>query len=169
MLSKIGFYTGLCWSLSFILVMLSLTQPAWGFAGQLLGIGSIWVAGWQLRMWQAAAVKEDASALWGVRQRWHMSLYAQLLAALLCTCVQYLYFRYVDNGEMLRVMTDVYTNPANAEALKQMMPEFDPKETIAMLSQISLRELTLNFMVMNAFVALMLSLPTAMVARQRKK
>lgn len=164
-MSRIGFYTGLCWSASFILAMLSLTQPVWGFAGNLLGIASIWVAGWQLRVWQMKNTDKDH--LWGVRQRWHKSLLVQMLAALLCTFVQYLYFRYMDNGEMMSILTELYSNPANVETLKQMVPEYDPKEVVTLLTQITLRDLTFNLLVVNAMLALVLSIPTAFVARYK--
>lgn len=164
-MSRIGFYTGLCWSASFILAMLSLTQPVWGFAGNLLGIASIWVAGWQLRVWQMK--NPDKEHLWGVRQRWHKSLLVQMLAALLCTFVQYLYFRYMDNGEMMSILTELYSNPANVETLKQMVPEYDPKEVVTLLTQITLRDLTFNLLVVNAMLALLLSIPTAFVARYK--
>ena len=166
-ISKIGFYTGLCWSASFILAMLSLPQPAWGFAGNFLGVLSIWVAGVQLRAAQASMPKEAAP--WGVRQRWHKSLQVQLLAALVCTFVQYLYFRYVDNGRMLTVLTEVYTNPEYTELMKQAMPEYKPQDILNLLSQITLRDLAINFMLMNSFLAIVLSIPTAFVARTRKQ
>ena len=162
-ISKIGFYTGLCWSASFILSMLSLTNPSWGLAGNFLGVLTIWVAGVQLRSFQT--LNADMSEPWGVRTRWHKSLMVQLLAALLCTFVQYMYFRYFDNGRMLTSMTEIYSDPANIEALKQMVPDYKPEDMIAMLSQITFSQLTLNFLVINSFLAIVLSLPTAFVAR----
>lgn len=166
-ISKIGFYTGLCWSASFLLAMLSLTQPAWGFAGNLLGVLSIWVAGVQLRAAQESMSKEEEP--WGVRQRWHKSLQVQLLAALLCTFVQYMYFRYVDNGRMLTALTEVYTNPEYTELMKQAVPEYKPQDVLDLLSQITLRDLAINFLVLNSFLAIVLSIPTAFVAALRKK
>lgn len=165
-MSKIGFYTGLCWSASFILAMISLTQPAWGFAGNLLGILSIWVAGVQLRAMQSLLSGNMSS--WAVRQRWHKSLHVQLLAALLCTFVQYLYFRFFDNGRMLTSMTEVYTNPSYTEVLQESMPEFNPQDVLDLLSQITLTDLTLNFLIINCFLAIVLSIPTAFVARIKK-
>lgn len=165
-MSKIGFYTGLCWSASFILAMLSLTQPAWGFAGNFLGVLSIWVAGVQLRALQAQL--PTGQELWGVRHRWHKSLQVQLLAALLCTFVQYLYFRFFDNGRMLTALTEVYTDPTYTEVLKQTMPELKPQEVLDVISQITLTDLTMNFLIANSFLAILLSLPTAFVARLKK-
>lgn len=162
-MSKIGFYTGLCWSASFILAMFSLTQPAWGFAGNFLGILSIWVAGFQLRTLQTSSSAD--SHPWGVRKRWHKSLQAQLLAAILCTFVQYMYFRYVDNGRLLTALTEIYSNPLYADAMKQAVPGSDAKEMLALMSQISLTDLTLNFLVFNSFIAIVLSIPTALVAK----
>ena len=166
MISKIGFFTGLCWSASFILAMLSLTNPSWGFAGNFLGVLSIWVAGVQLRAAQMLLSADNQ--LWGVRQRWHKSLQVQLLAGLLCTFVQYVYFRFFDNGRMLTVLTEVYTSPEYTELIKEAVPDFTPQQALEMLSQISLTELALNFLIINAFLAIVLSIPTAFVARLKK-
>lgn len=166
-MSKIGFFTGLCWSASFILAMISLTQPAWGFAGNFLGVLSIWVAGVQLRAMQTQL--PSGQEPWGVRQRWHKSLIVQLLAALLCTFVQYIYFRYFDNGRMLTALTETYTNPNYTEVMKNTVPDFKPQEVLDIISQISLRDLALNFLVVNSFLAILISIPTAFVARFKKK
>ena len=120
-----------------------------------------------MRAAQASMPKEETP--WGVRQRWHKSLQVQLLAALVCTFVQYIYFRYVDNGRMLTVLTEVYTNPEYTELMKQAMPEYKPQDVLNLLSQITLRDLAVNFMLMNSFLAIVLSLPTAFVARFRKQ
>ena len=66
---------------------------------------------------------------------------------------------------MLTSMTEIYSDPANIEALKQMVPDYKPEDMIAMLSQITFSQLTLNFLVINSFLAIVLSLPTAFVAR----
>lgn len=166
-MSKIGFFTGLCWSASFILAMISLTQPAWGFAGNFLGVLSIWVAGVQLRAMQAKLPSDQEP--WGVRQRWHKSLIVQLLAAVLCTFVQYVYFRYFDNGRMLTALTETYTNPIYTDAMMKTLPDFKPQEVLDVISQISLRDLALNFLVVNSFLAILISIPTAFVARLKKK
>ena len=163
MISKIGFFTGLCWSVSFVLAMLSLTQPVWGFAGNFLGVLSIWGAGVQLRIYQQMSIEK--SQVWGIRTRWHKSLIVQLLAAVLCTFVQYLYFRYFDNGRMLTALTELYTNPVYTDAMKEAMPKYNPQEVIDLLSKITFADLTSTFMLMNSLLAIVLSIPTAFVAR----
>lgn len=160
---KIGFYTGLCWSASFLLAMLSLKQPALGFTGNLLGLASFLVAGWQLRAMQMNDV--DAQP-WGVHRRWRMSLQAQMLAAVLCLFVQYMYFRYVDNGLFMTALADMYDNPQTAELMQQMMPGKNSKQMLLeQLSQLTLNQLAVNFMLVNAMFAIILSIPTAIVAR----
>ena len=94
---------------------------------------------------------------------------APALAAFVCTFVQYIYFRYVDNGRMLTALTEVYMNPEYTELMKQAMPEYKPQDVLNLLSDISLRDLTVNFMLMNSFLAIVLSIPTAFVARFRKQ
>jgi hypothetical protein len=49
------------------------------------------------------------------------------------------------------------------------MPEYKPQDVLNLLSQITLRDLAINFMLMNSFLAIVLSLPTAFVARFRKQ
>lgn len=164
---KIGFYTGLCWSASFLLAMLSLTQPVFGLTGNLLGLASILVAGWMLRAMQMA--EGTGAQPWGVHRRWRMSLRAQLLAAVLCLFVQYMYFRYVDNGHFLTAITAMYANPQYSELMKQMVPDGNPQELVDTFANVTLNELALNFMVVNSLFAIILSIPTAIAARVRAK
>ncbi len=166
MIYKVGFYTGLCWSGSFLLAMLSLTQPVFGLTGNLLGIASIFVAGWQLRAMQMTE-GTDAQP-WGVHRRWRMSLQAQMLAGVLCLFVQYIYFRYVDNGRFLTSITDMYSNPQFGEMMQQMMPGSNPQDVLDAFSGITINALALNFLVINSLFAIILSIPTAIVARKRK-
>ena len=70
---------------------------------------------------------------------------------------------------MLTVLTEVYTNPEYTELMKQAMPKYKPQDVLNLLSQITLRDLAINFMLMNSFLAILLSLPTAFVARFRKQ
>lgn len=167
MIYKIGFYTGLCWSASFLLAMLSLTQPVFGLTGNIVGLASIFVAGWLLRAMQ---MTDDAGAQpWAVHRRWRMALRAQMLAAVLCLFVQYMYFRYADNGRFMASMAKMYENPQYSEMMRQLVPGSSPQGVLDMFSQITLNDLALNFMVINAFLAIILSIPTAFVARVRPK
>ncbi len=146
--------------------MLSLTQPVFGLTGNFLGIASIFVAGWQLRAMQ---MNDGADAQsWPVHRRWRMSLQAQMLAGVLCLFVQYIYFRYMDNGRFLTSLTDMYGNPQFGEMMQQMMPGSNPREVLKAFSSITLNALALNFLVVNSFFAIILSIPTAIVARKRK-
>ncbi len=166
MIYKIGFYTGLCWSGSFLLAMLSLTQPVFGFTGNLLGVASIFVAGWQLRAMQEAGGAQAQP--WGVRRRWRMSLQAQLLAAVLCLFVQCIYFRYVDGGRFLASITEMYSNPQFVEMMQQMSPGSKSQDVLDAFSGITLNTVAQNFLLVNSFFAIILSIPTAFVARVRK-
>ncbi len=166
MIYKIGFYTGLCWGGSFLLAMLSLTQPVYGLTGNFLGIASVFVAGWQLRAVQTT--NNDGAQPWGVHRRWRMSLQTQMLAGVLCLFVQYMYFRYVDNGRFLTSLTDMYSNPQYSDMMRQMIPDSNPQDFVNAFSEITLNTLALNFLVVNSFFAIVLSIPTAFVAKVRK-
>ena len=92
----------------------------------------------------------------------------QLLDTIRLDQKEYVYFRYVDNGRMLTALTEVYTNPQYTDLLKQSMPEFKPQDILDVFSQITLTDLTINFLLVNSFLAIVLSLPTAFVARLKK-
>ena len=53
--------------------------------------------------------------------------------------------------------------------MKQAVPEYKPQDVLDLLSQITLRDLAINFLVLNSFLAIVLSIPTAFVAAVRKK
>ena len=77
-------------------------------------------------------------------------------------------FSHADNV-VLTALTEVYTNPEYTELMKQAMPEYKPQDVLDLLSQITLRDLAINFLVLNSFLAIVLSIPTAFVAAVRKK
>ena len=64
---------------------------------------------------------------------------------------------------------DIDKAQQSPKLMKQAMPEYKPQDILDMLSQITLRDLAINFMLMNSFLAIVLSLPTAFVARLRKQ
>ena len=159
MIQKIGLYTGLAWAGSFVFTMLSLTQPGWGLAGNLLGVSTIWVAGLQLRNAQEQP--------WSLHQRWRKSLSVHALAVLVCTFVQLLYFRFIDGGTLIESIVQLYQTPEIADALRKTMPELDIEQTVSLLSSLTLSELMGQILMMNAFLAILLSIPTTIVATRR--
>lgn len=128
-----------------------------GLAGEIIGLMSIWVAGMQLR----------THNLQGIRQRWHRSLMVQLLAAVLCTFVQYIYFRYMDGGTFVQTIFDFYSNPENKAVIEQQYPGVNVQEVLKALCTIELSQLIMSFLIMNSLIAVLLSIPTMFVARPR--
>ena len=156
-MSKTGFYTGICWSISFLITAYSLGKPGMGLAGEIIGLMSIWVAGIQLR----------AQDIQGIRRRWHRSLAVQLLAAVLCTFVQYIFFRYMDGGTFVQSIFDFYGNPENKALIEHQYPSVNVQEVLNSFRTIELSQLILSFLIMNSFIAILLSIPTMFVARPR--
>lgn len=128
-----------------------------GLAGEIIGLMSIWVAGMQLR----------THNLQGIRLRWHRSLMVQLLAAVLCTFVQYIYFRYMDGGTFVQTIFDFYSNPENKAVIEQQYPGVNVQEVLKALCTIELSQLIMSFLIMNSLIAVLLSIPTMFVARPR--
>lgn len=156
-MSRIGFYTGVCWSISFLITAYSIGKPGLGLAGEIVGLLSIWVAGIQLR----------AHEIQGIRRRWHRSLAVQLLAAVLCTFVQYIFFRYMDGGAFVQTILDFYGNPENKALIEHQYPGVNVQEVLDSFRNIELSQLIMSFLIMNSLIAILLSIPTMFVARPR--
>lgn len=118
---------------------------------------SIWVAGIQLR----------TQNIRGTRRRWHRSLTVQLLAAVLCTFVQYIFFRYMDGGTFVQTILDFYGNPEDKAVIEQQYPGVNVQEVLSAFSTIELSQLIMSFLIMNSLIAILLSIPTMFVARPR--
>ena len=68
---------------------------------------------------------------------------------------------------MIESIVQLYQTPEIADALRKAMPELDIEQTVSLLSGLTLSELMGQILMMNAFLAILLSIPTAIVATRR--
>lgn len=155
-----GAIMALIWTASFAFTLLSPQLP-WG---SLLAIATPFVIGWRL-------IRFRNYALGGVisfRRALAYSCYTFFYASVLFAVVQYLYFKFLDQGVLMQLMND--TAQVLLPVYKaQGLQETDIREAISMFGSLTPIQLTFMFMMQNIFIGLLLSLPIAAVCTRKNR
>ena len=96
-----------------------------------------------------------------------MSLLIFTYASLLLAAAQFIYFRYIDQGMLANTYAELLKQPESRQLLEAMMPGDDVQavttRTIELLQYITPIEITINFLVYNIILSLLLSIPAAWI------
>ena len=159
--AQYGTIVGLMWIVSFAFFIAGLTQPLVGNASLLIGMVSVAIAGYLIRKF-----RHDVAAI-RFRQAWWMSTQIFMYASLLMAIAQFVYFRFIDDGLLIRTYTEVMQQPEAAAMMQSMMPGEDVTAVVAdvtaQLQQITPIQLTFEFLVYNLLLGFILSIPTAWI------
>ncbi len=155
-----GLLVGLCWSASFVCAMWGQRHPFVGNLGLLIGLLSIYYAGRLIRGYN----RESGNSAW--LRTWWMSFLTYIFATLLTAVVQYIYFRFIDNGMLLQQTEEVMHLPQ----YEQLFEGFDEKAVQQALSTFtSPTQLTFRFFSLNILLGLVLSIPTMLIGNTKLK
>lgn len=161
-----GLQVGLCWVLSFGLSMWSLREPFAGNFALLIGLASIPFAVWLMRNFRRTV------ASLSLRRAWHMSWMLFLCAALITTAAQYVYFAYLDGGQLARSYGEIMSDPMYQPLLQQMLPGQDlvalADEITTMLSSTSPSQMAMQLSVWNVLIATVFAIPTTFFSFSRE-
>ena len=159
--AQYGTIVGLFWILSFSCYIIGLGHPLVANLGFLFGICSIFVAGYLIRHFRRNVF--DFKFL----PSWRMSLLIFTYASLLLAAAQFIYFRYIDQGMLANTYAELLKQPESRQLLEAMMPGDDVQavttRTIELLQYITPIEITINFLVYNIILSLLLSIPAAWI------
>lgn len=73
----------------------------------------------------------------------------------------------MDGGKFMQAILDFYDNPENKAIIEHQYPGIDVQEVLQSFRTIELSQLVMSFLIMNSLVAVLLSIPTMIVARPR--
>ena len=160
-----GTAVGAIWVLSFALFIVGLRHAAAANISLLAGIASIAVATMLVRNFRLnIRPLRFATA-------WRLSLMTYLYATLLMAVAQYIYFRYIDGGYLAQTYTQLLQEPQAMTMLQAMWPEQEPQEIVQtcidLLQTLTPSTLTMQFLMYNLMLALILSWPTALISKPR--
>lgn len=147
------------WTVSFACV----TMIGAGTMGNLLALATPFFIGWRTCRFRNNVLGGAIS----LRRAYAYSLYNFVYASLVFALVQFVYFRFVDNGGFVGLLTD--TMKAMAPVYEQNgISRTELKQNIDMLTQLTPIQWSFVFMIQNFFLGALASLPIALVCRRRQ-
>ena len=160
-----GLWIGTAWIASFALSMMGLNEPFAGSFGLLVGLCSFPLAVWLLRGFRTVVAPLP------LRRAWRMAWMMFLGAALLCTAAQYVYFAYLDGGQLVRAYDEMLQQPEMQEMLQRMMPGQDAEtmmqDALTLFAATPPSQIALQFLFWNALLGTFLAFPTALFSFSR--
>ena len=149
---------GFMWAASFLCTMYSTNRPSLSMLGTALAIISIFMLYRQLKNYRRLY---PSSWLHIFR----LSLLTCLLAGLLTDAAQYAYFVYLDNGRFFSIMR----SQEYQQLFQQVFPNLNPDEIVKMTNELSIRDIVMQMVINNIFLALPVSLLAALPVRKVSK
>ena len=147
------------WTVSFACV----TMIGAGTMGNLLALATPFFIGWRTCRFRNNVLGGAIS----LRRAYAYSLYNFVYASLVFALVQFVYFRFVDNGGFVGLLND--TTPAMAPDYEQNgISRTALKQNLDMLTQLTPIQWSFVFMIQNFFLGALASLPIALVCRRRQ-
>ena len=155
-----GLLLSVTWMASMACLMFR-PESSWGF---LLMLCTPFFVGWRLSEFRNKVLDGAIS----FRRALCFSCYVFFYASLIFALAQYIYFRYIDNGEFMSWMGAAVN--LLAEAYKQQGIEVaDIKEQTELIAQIGPVNLTFMFMMQNLMYGAMLSVIIAVIGKKKRK
>lgn len=155
-----GAVVGIVCSLSFLCMMYAGNSPLLGATGNALGLFALWKAGRQIRKFRLTV-----SPI-GFGKACYMAILTYLFAILVVAVVQYIYFRFLDEGRMVAQVEQLLTLPEYHKMLVQMAGTEDIEShltsTLDMMRNPT--QMTIQLLSTNLFLSLLLTIPTALIA-----
>lgn len=166
-----GLILGLAWSVTFVVIVQGMSGMSFllmmlGFIMFISLIAIPFYFAWRFRNHFEPNEHISGTAAW-------MFAIMMLFDACLVTAIaEFCYFQFIDGGALMSTMRDIYTSPEVSQQFKMMgMANMQDTaiqsiDTLAMLSPF---ELTFSIFTNNIFTALILSIPTAIIARKKSR
>ncbi len=154
-----GLLLGGLWTGSFLCAVNAFAHPALGPVGNLLALVSVFLLVRFLRNFGRR------TANFHFLRRWWTAWSTCMNASLITTLCQYLYFRFLDGGQLIRTVTAMMEMPEYQEALRKVAPENSPEEMLSALAGMSVGDMIVSLLTFNLLVSVVISLFAAMFSK----
>ncbi len=150
------------WIASFGCSMYSITSPFIGQIGNFIAIFSLYqlysiIVTYRLRV-------ENI----GLRKCWLLGCLVCLFTSLLTTLAQYIYFLFIDQGQLMSQIITLMESPEYTKLLSQSLPTVDINEMIQVLRQITVADMTAQLLSFNLFISVPFALIAALFAAKKR-
>lgn len=161
----LGLVGGAIWAASFLLTVYGFPSMMSNIA-PFIGLSSIFVVGNKTRRYR----EENADVTF--LRAWWLTWYTFMCTVLICTIVQYVYFAFLDNGQMCEKMFTMLNSEEIVNAYKEvnatdMLDQM--KLVLEDMAIISAKDMTMSAMSMNLLLAFFFSVISAVMTLTYKK
>ena len=156
-----GLIVGLMWIASFGCAMYAFDYNLLGHAGNLLALLSLFIEVKLIRQFQYEI------ATLSTLRRWWMAWNVAMYAALLTSFVQFIYFKFLDNGHLIGSFNRMMEKAEFREAMESLMPGQNIEDLMQELANQPVGTFLVNFIAFNFFVALVFSVICCLFATVR--
>lgn len=155
-----GAVLGILWVISFACFIGQFSVPELGFVSMAVGVGSLVMVPFRLRRFRDSVLGGTLSFTRGVGYCMFVFFYASLLMA----AAQFVYFQFLDHGFLL----SQYAKMASSPEFKAMLQVYgvrneEMKMMIDNLGALRPIDIALQFLTINIFLGLFISLPSAVM------
>ncbi len=155
-----GLHIGVMWLVSFVCTVRGLDNPVLSKIGFVFGLMSVFHATMLLKAYcRSAEVRSFGIAL-------RMAMLGYLFASLLCALGQYVYMAYFDAGQLMSMVEQTLHSSAYRSVFKDIS-DAELDAAIALFGDPRL--VSLRLFSTNITIGLLMSLPTALIAKQWKR
>ena len=160
-----GVAVGVLCSVSFLCSMYGVGSALLAQMSNVLALAAVYVAGLLLR-----GFGRNVAATGGLGRTCRMALLTYLFACLLTALVQYFYFAFFDGGRLAAQVEQLLTLPEYRQWLAQFAPGGDVDALLKEVGRTMGNPAAITFQLMwlNLLVSLVVTLPTAWIARYGK-
>lgn len=159
-----GLRLSLLWMAIFALYIVGLTSPGYGLAAMILIIITPFFVGSRLRRFRDDGLEGTISFLRG----WAYIVYVFFYGGLLFALAQWAYLTYMDQGYMMKTITEALSAPETVKALQQMGMTETVNESLTQMGEMRPIDLSLNMLTTNILIGMVLGLPIAAFVTNRK-
>ena len=152
------------WLISFVCYVLGPRMPFLGIAAAPLAAITPLVAYQLLRHYRDVGLGGVIS----VGRGWAYVVFLFLYASLLFALAQFVYFAFLDKGYFVSTMSQMMSDPATSESLRQMGMLAQVNDALRQFEQMRPIDLVLNILTTNLFIGCVVGLPVAAIAARSR-
>ena len=155
-----GIYLAVVWAAAFASLILSGQYPLLGSVCMILTLSTPFFVAHRLRLFR----QNGLDGVIGYGRALHYCLRVFFNASLLFAVIQWAYMKYVDNGQLVALLTHLAESEDTKAALQQW--GFDIKVLTNAFTQVTPLEFATSYLVENILMGIILSIPIALIMKK---
>lgn len=159
-----GVKLAILWLASFAFYVLGLKTSGFGLVSLLLAFATPFLSARLLRHFR----DEGLEGFISFGRGWVYVVFQFFYAGLLFAIAQFVYFAYLDHGFFMNGISQMFSDPATSEAMRQMGMSATIEESLQMLMSLRPIDLALNILTSNLILGCLIAVPIAAICKRNR-